>query len=256
MKIKLKTQPIFGDNTINLQCPASWDSLSQQQLQYVFALLLTGFSREAVQTYMFVRFTGITIHVCRKDGWLCSVRKGLHRKFFFLRIWQACNWIESFNFVFDEICNNRLEKINGCCAVDRDFHDVPFIDFLTAESYYQAYLTDKSDIELIKNLGRILYLKNGEKKDKLDFSRVECLNVIMWYAYVKDLFGRIFCHLFRHADTNGDYNMLDAVNAQTRALTGGDITKEREVWKLDVWRALTELDAKAREADEFKRMKR
>ena len=50
--------------------------------------------------------------------------------------------------------------------------------------------------------------------------------------------------------------MLDAVNAQTRALTGGDITKEREVWKLDVWRALTELDAKAREADEFKRMKR
>jgi len=37
------------------------------------------------------------------------------------------------------------------------------------------------------------------------------------------------------------------------ALTDGDITKEDAVFKKDCWRALTELDAKAREAEEFRK---
>ena len=50
--------------------------------------------------------------------------------------------------------------------------------------------------------------------------------------------------------------MIEAMNAQIRALTGGDITKEGQIRDSDVWRALTELDAKAREADELdKRLK-
>lgn len=43
------------------------------------------------------------------------------------------------------------------------------------------------------------------------------------------------------------------MNAQIRALTKGDITKEKEVLHLDTWRALTELDALAKEAEEFNR---
>ena len=42
------------------------------------------------------------------------------------------------------------------------------------------------------------------------------------------------------------------MNNQIRALTEGDVTKENEILALDTWRALTELDAKAREAEEFK----
>ncbi len=34
-------------------------------------------------------------------------------------------------------------------------------------------------------------------------------------------------------------------------MTGGDVTKEEEILHIDTWRALTELDAKAKEADEF-----
>lgn len=37
---------------------------------------------------------------------------------------------------------------------------------------------------------------------------------------------------------------MGAMNAQIRALTGGDVTKERAVLQMDCWRALTELDAK------------
>ena len=45
--------------------------------------------------------------------------------------------------------------------------------------------------------------------------------------------------------------MEASMNAQIRALTGGDITKEETIRKANVWRALTELDAKAREAEEL-----
>lgn len=44
------------------------------------------------------------------------------------------------------------------------------------------------------------------------------------------------------------------MNAQIRALTAGDITKEARVLEMDCWRALTELDAKAKEAEEMRKM--
>jgi uncharacterized protein YbjQ (UPF0145 family) len=43
------------------------------------------------------------------------------------------------------------------------------------------------------------------------------------------------------------------MNAQIRALTGGDITKDEAVLSMDTWRALTELDTKAKEVEDDKR---
>ena len=43
----------------------------------------------------------------------------------------------------------------------------------------------------------------------------------------------------------------DAMNAQLRALTKGDVTKEAEVLALDTHRALTELNAQAKEYKDF-----
>ena len=40
-------------------------------------------------------------------------------------------------------------------------------------------------------------------------------------------------------------------NVQLRALTQGDVTKEEMIKNMDCWRALTELNEKAREAAEF-----
>ena len=47
--------------------------------------------------------------------------------------------------------------------------------------------------------------------------------------------------------------LMNAMNTQIRALTKGDITKEKDVLKMDVWRAFAELDAQAKEYEEFKR---
>ena len=76
----------------------------------------------------------------------------------------------------------------------------------------------------------------------------------MWFSYVKKQFSKLFRHFFKPAPEGGKtVNWLEQMNAQIRALTDGDITKERTVLDADCWRALTELDAKAREAEEFRR---
>jgi hypothetical protein len=43
------------------------------------------------------------------------------------------------------------------------------------------------------------------------------------------------------------------MDAQIRALTKGDVTKEQEILAIDTWRALTELNAQAKDYQELKR---
>ena len=47
--------------------------------------------------------------------------------------------------------------------------------------------------------------------------------------------------------------MRHNIDTQIRALTKGDITKESEILALNALRALTELDAQAREYDELQK---
>lgn len=76
---------------------------------------------------------------------------------------------------------------------------------------------------------------------------------------LKDLFARQFPEFFQPAGSASDGNLLGttpssveaSMNAQIRALTKGDVTKEAEVLALDTWRALTELNAQAREYKEL-----
>ena len=71
------------------------------------------------------------------------------------------------------------------------------------------------------------------------------------------MFARRFPDFFQPATANAE-NLLgnspnigkqlqESMDAQIRALTKGDITKEKEILSLDTWRALTELNAQAKE---------
>ena len=90
------------------------------------------------------------------------------------------------------------------------------------------------------------------------------MSVFYWFTSVKSLFSRSFPYFFQPVGNVSPNNLLeegaplakritDAMNAQIRALTKGDVTKEDEVLKMDVWRALTELDALAKEYIDYKR---
>ncbi len=152
----------------------------------------------------------------------------------------------------------RITKIGRATAIEADFQGVPFSTFISADNYYQGFLHTKNEA-LLKDLATLLYPKVKSRH----LTTPLLLNAFYWFSSLKHYFARLFPHflqpmssssedLLGYAPPIGEV-LRTAMNAQIRALTGGDITKEEAVLSMDTWRALTELDAKAKEVEDIKR---
>ena len=79
-------------------------------------------------------------------------------------------------------------------------------------------------------------------------------DILDHYPFGDYLLAEQWPFFFRKVDAGieeMDIDLMGAMDAQIRALTEGDITKEETIKRLPCWRALTELNQKAREAKEF-----
>ena len=252
-----KTAPstLSADGVLHLTCPRSWKEMTQEQLHYALHIIGCGmYSSVEGRTLMLLRFTGIEVKEKTPYGWACTVtvtkENGKQRKHhFFMQSWQVQDMIKQLKFVDSyETFDVRLESIGGFKAVGGLLHRVMFQDYLNMEKYYQGYLATKQQRYAL-GLAKLLYPGGVTAIDD-----AELTNCIMWYSYVKKQFSKHFRHFFRPAPEGGKaVDWTEQMNAQIRALTDGDITKEDAVFKKDCWRALTELDAKAREAEEFRK---
>ena len=257
MKTKLTTQPssLLADGSLQLHAPHSWAELSQDQLRYVLTLLTQGWQEWQVRTYLFARLTGVQVLNYKKDGWLCETTTDQGKTIrFFLQLWQVQSFCECFDFVFDgQGADNRLDQIGPYKAVDVELHGFPFINYIVCDNYFQQFLeSDQTSDQPLREMARVLYLNSeGVEPDSIQCSPADLMGVFLWFTFVKNNFSKAFPHLFKPANGVTAYDPTETMNAQIRALTGGDITKEQTIKKADVWRALTELDAKAREADEL-----
>ncbi|MBQ9217302.1 MAG: hypothetical protein IJ160_03885 [Muribaculaceae bacterium] len=241
--------------SIDLKLPKKWEDLSDKQLRYVFALLAQGFTATEVKAYCLHRWAGLKVLQRYGNVWACK-HDGLN---FVL----AAEQVERATHALDWLDNVpsmpvRIARIGRHRAVPADFEGVPFETFIVCDNLYQGYLATKQD-DLLDELAAHLY---DTKRIKL--TAAERVSVFYWFASLKGFLAKVFKHFFQPiagasgADGNmiehggSQYEMLqNAVNAQIRALTKGDITKEKEVLSLDTWRALTELDAQAREYEEL-----
>lgn len=252
-----KTVPstLSADGVLHLTCPRSWKEMTEEQLRYALHVIGCGlYSSVEGRTLMLLRFTGIEVKEKTPYGWACSVSvalpKGKQRKHqFFMQSWQVQDMIKQLAFVDGyETFDVRLESIGGFKAVDPLLHRVMFQDYLNMEKYYQGYLATKEQRYAL-GLAGLLYPGGVTAIDD-----AELTNCIMWFSYVKKRFSKFFRHFFKPAPEGGKpVDWIEQMNAQIRALTDGDITKETTVLEKDCWRALTELDAKAREAEEFRK---
>lgn len=253
---KTALSTLSADGVLHLTCPRSWNEMTQEQLRYALHIVGCGlYSSVEGRTLMLLRLTGIEVKKKTPYGWACSVKavrpdgkRRTHR--FFLQPWQLQDMIKQLEYVDSyETFDVRLESIGGFKAVDGMLHGVRFIDYLNMEKYYQGYLATH-DWRYSLGLAVLLYPGGVTVIDD-----GELTNCIMWYSYVKKQFSKYFRHFFKSAPVNksNTVDWLEQMNAQIRALTDGDITKEQAVYDKDCWRALTELDAKAREAEEFRK---
>lgn len=258
MRTSKETRPsISSDKVLHLTCPTKWSELSQEQLRYCLTLIGSGLYNEVeIRTLLLIRLCGITVIKKHPEGfWSCSVKlKNGKTHFFDLQTWQVQDMIGQLSFVNSpEDMDVRLEEIHGLKAVNGLLFGLPFIDYLNLETCYQGYLVTKQNSR-VEAMAKILYRdKDGNMPDSLDLDMAEITGTLFWFFHVKKQMAKSFPNFFRPVNSVGEHDQLAAINAQLRALTDGDITKETTVKQYDCWRCLTELDAKAREADEFKR---
>lgn len=251
--------------SINLSVPTSWNELDDKQLRYVYSLIAEDLSLHEIKTLVFLKWATPKVKVERlanKGKYLCSIRP-LHSPHstlhFELSAVQLAEALSALDWLTELPASPvRLSKIRNHGAVDPDFQGVPFETFLMVENLYQGFLHTKDDA-LLDELASLLYTKKISPLSTLrsPLSKAERFSVFYWVASVKDMFAKRFPDFFQPAATEAE-NLLggspnigaqlqESMDAQIRALTKGDITKEREILSLDTWRALTELNAQAKE---------
>ena len=240
--------------TINLIVPRGWHELDDKQLRYLFGLLADEYSSAEIRTLCLFRWAGLKVQYRHNSHFV--VRLG--KNDFTLSATVVADAIETMKWL-DEIPSYpvRLSHIGKFTALQADFLSVPFETFIFCDNLYQGYLHTKDD-SLIDEMIKVLY--NGCNSKILPLERI---STFYWFASLKQYFSKTFHHFFQQ--TGGtDGNLLgsarsigeqvqEAMNAQIRALTKGDITKEKEVLAMDCWRALTELNAQAKEYEELNR---
>ena len=236
--------------SINFIVPQGWHELSDKQLRYVYQLLANEFATDEVKTLCLLQWSGTKV-IGRQDSGAYLLKKG---KILFevtpltlAELLPHLEWLGSLPTV-----PVRISKINRQNALPADFSEVPFETFIICDNLYQGYLQTEND-ELLDQLGATLYGKS------MTFKPYERINIFYWFAALKDTFSRKYPDFFQPIDAATGGNLLgssassveDAMNAQIRALTKSDVTKEAEVLALDTHRALTELNAQAREYKEL-----
>lgn len=250
---------------IDLTVPKGWHELDQEQLRFLLQTISDiqnankdkAFSSQddysantasQVATLCLMRWTGMKVSCPYSDGFLMTL-EGDEFKLTAAQLAAAAeklSWTNSIPAV-----PVRLEQVDGATAVPADlssgFH---FDDWLTCENYWQIYQATNDD-QWLRKMAAVLYSKEDIRPDA-----AETLGVFYWWAAVKDMVTAMFPHLFIASGEDQApptyEEMRRAIDVQLRALTKGDITKERDILSMETMRALTELDAQAREYEEMK----
>lgn len=239
--------------------PTGWSELTQQQLRKIISLYTLYDEREngkeMIQLASLFYFMGIRVDGEQNEGILCY--KPESGETFFLDPELLPDMVKQVEWVsHPEQITIRMEELHGCKAVAFDLRDLPFGKYLECENYYQAWVASHKFPALGEMLSRLYIVPEGRK---IACTLFDSYSVALWWMGVKSLYGRFYPHLFKEPSGEGveinQENQLEMMDAQIRMLTKGDVTKENEILNHTYTRrALTELDAQAREAEEIKKM--
>ena len=236
--------------SINFIVPDGWHELGDKQLRYVYQLLAGDFSADEIKTLCLLRWSDTKV-IGKQPTGAYLLRKG--KTLFEVTPLTLAEILPALDWLCDIPSQPvRISKINRRPALTADFSEVPFETFIICDNLYQGYLATHDDA-LLDQLGSTLYGK------EIEFKPYERISIFYWFASLKNWMALKYSDFFQpmEAATGGNLlrapsmNVEAAMNAQIRALTKGDVTKEAEVLALDTHRALTELNAQAREYKEL-----
>jgi hypothetical protein len=241
----------------NITLPTSWGELSDTQLHMVYHLFARDLSAAEVKTLCLMKWNGLKVLSQLPDKRFL-IKRGKEQVVLSTRQIQQATSVLDYLDSFAPM-PVRIARIGKYRALPADFEKVPFEEFLFVENLFQGYLNTQSE-ELLLQMAQVMYASDHVKPTK-----AHLVGIFYWMASLKQYFASLFPNFYKPVSNNGSGNLLgsgqpdifhqlrESTNAMIRALTGGDITKESAIMKMDTWRALTELDAKAREAEELRK---
>lgn len=236
---------------ISLSIPKTWQDLPDRELRFVYQLLQGEYPLPKIKTLCLLRWGHLKL--VRREGAVFIVR--LQKHTFPLSALQISEAVQCLAWLGDfPQYPVRLSRIGRHRPVRADFQNVSFGNFLALDNLYQGFLQSQKP-ELLRDMAALMY-----QAPKIQLSKVEEISIFYWYTSLKRYFANMFTHFFRMEQVSANnptalsfQQLQQNMNTQIRALTGGDITKEKEVLEMDCWRALTELEAKAIDYEELQK---
>lgn len=254
----LRVRQLLAEN-ITVRLPTDWSELSDYEAWLAFKLLANdAVSSEEVPFMLFALLNNLSVLGRSHSGDFVVAGNG---GIFELSPYAAAEICRPLKFAMQPAGHPyRPTRFRRFFAVASDMQSLTFADWLCIENYLQRVIST-SDFSLLDNLNPILMKRGKSLRDKLThanskFTRPERIAVFFWIQSVKDYLRRRFPHFYRGAESIQEsaitpQDLQDAMDAQIRALTKGDITKENEVLEMNMYRALSELNALAREYKEM-----
>ena len=235
---------------VNMHIPSQWSELTQEELCKVLKAIatLSDLDMNDVKAAVLLRLNNMAAIRRTAEGWLCRKEEGyfILGEEYLPDLFDMLSYLER-----PEEMTDRIHSIGGHEAVDMWLKKLKFGLYLTLENYYQAYLTSRKQ-ELLEMMTRVLY----DIEDATHIEDWHMIGTFFWYVAVKKRFASEFPHFLKPVgegqETGTPSSQKEIMTAQIRLLTKGDITKNEAILNADTWSALTELDALAKESEEFK----
>ena len=244
-------------DSVDIYVPTSWAELTPAQYRAAVQLKCT-WPRDEARVYAFLAFAGIQL-VSREQGTTALVR--LHGKPYRVTLSSIMLGAREVGFIdTPPAFPIRYEEVEGHPAPDAELHGVPFGTYLQADAAFARFLLTRSDAHALQLIELLYGADVAESPRRAEYIYM----ATQWWTGLKTYLASLFRHIFRPAASKegeegqpaqpDEEEIRDLTLAQIRALTDGDVTKEEAVLNVDTWSALAELDAKARDAAEIRRL--
>lgn len=239
-----------GVQVITFHIPTEWIFVSDDELTEIYKLMAEYPGRKLAH-YAFMKLTAAEVLSKGEGRTLFSFHTVRGQIIYSITTGKLMPILDTLSELLETMGSDpvRVENLHGTPANDRKLHGLPFSDWIRLDQAWQGFLKTHK-IKALHKVAEILYpLLPGNAV----LEEWERINVIRWMTQLKLMFSLTFPNFFKPASGSSEISMRESMDLQIRALTGGDIAKEKEILSADVWRALTELDFKAKEAEDFRR---
>lgn len=254
--------------TLNLTAPESWSELTQEQLSYMLKAMSIvnrmtlnrsfrskedcGWQVSAnVATRCLLHWNRLKVVTPYAGGWILA-RDGKEYLVSAGDLATAASMMSWMSRIPEAPV--RLDVIDGARAISADVEeDLTFDDYLAIEALWQVWQQTNDD-RLLRSMAAILY-----RKEDIRLENFELLSIFYWWASLKAMLSVRYPNFLQTSPVDpaephvDELTLRRSMDSQIRALTKGDITKEKMILSLPAIRALTELDALAREYEELNR---